>query len=91
MRLDVLYPPPSAVAGRPLRHGDRLLWRGGSEYIIAATGYDQVCLISLDDGNRWVPPTKVSDSLKLNYDDVLRMIGSSELDEWDVIYNPDFR
>ena len=41
--------------------GDRFLFKGSEEYILAGVDGRAVCLISLADGNRWKKPFPVKD------------------------------
>jgi hypothetical protein len=47
---------------RPIKCGQRFEVTGGVQYILAQVGPNQVCLIGLDDGNRWNERVEVKES-----------------------------
>jgi len=67
-----------------VRFGDRFTipccW-GDEENIIASISVNEVVLISLKDGNRWVSPVKVRNSNKITPAEFDTMLGSKRLED----------
>ena len=64
------------------KRGDKFKYKLERNYILAQVGINKVCLIDIEDGNRFLEPVEVCNSYKITEEEMRRIAGKSFFTNW---------